>query len=443
MNLQGTSRINRLGHLEIGGCDTVLLAREYGTPLLVYDESFIREKCRLFKGALEAEGVHAHLSYACKAFCSIAIVQLMQEEGLGLDTVSGGELYTALKAGFPPSRIHFHGNNKSVEELTMAVEAGIGTIVVDNFFEIDLLETLLVDRGKPMNILLRITPGIYASTHRYIQTGQEDSKFGFDLASGQVDLALKRIADSHALRFLGFHMHIGSQIFGSEGFIAAVDKMVDFLEGNGWPHPLQVLNLGGGFGIRYVSGDDPEPLKKVVRETVHHVKEAFSHRGWPLPELWFEPGRALVGEAGTTLYRVGSMKEIPGVRRYVAVDGGMSDNLRPSLYQAKYEAVLANRAGEEATERYTVAGKLCESGDILIKEATLPEVHSGDLMAIFSTGAYGYSMANNYNRIPRPAVLFVRDGRKQLVIKRESYDDLLRNELSLNTPFINLLEKEG
>lgn len=440
MNLKGTSRINRWGHLEIGGCDTVYLAKEYGTPLIIYDEQLIRERCRTFKEVLDKEEVISHLSYACKAFCSLAIVQLMDEEGLGLDVVSGGELYTALQAGFPPYRIHFHGNNKSEEEIRMAVSEGIGAIVIDNFFEIDLLESILSQYGKRMNILLRVTPGIHASTHQYIQTGQEDSKFGFDLSSGQVELALERILANDLFHFLGFHMHIGSQIFGFEGFIAAIDKMVRFLEDHPTILPFSVLNLGGGFGIQYVSEDHPKPLEEVLHETIHHVKGAFLSRGWPLPEIWFEPGRSLVGEAGTTLYRVGSMKEIPGIRKYVAVDGGMSDNLRPSLYQAKYEAMVANRAFEEANHLYTIAGKLCESGDILIKDAKLPEVHPGDLLAVFATGAYGYSMANNYNRMLRPAVLFVRDGKEELIIRRETYEDLIRNEVPLRRTLIKAVQ---
>ncbi|WP_028987297.1 diaminopimelate decarboxylase [Thermicanus aegyptius] len=432
MILHGTSRINQWGHLEIGGCDTVYLAEKYGTPLIVYDEALIRERCRSFIQVLERAGVRYHVAYACKAFCTLAIVQLIDEEGLGLDVVSGGELYTALHAGFPPERIHFHGNNKSKEELEMAVDANIGAVVVDNFHEIDLLESILTFKRKRMNVLLRITPGIHASTHRYIQTGQEDSKFGFDLASGQVEMALDRVLSSQKFHFMGIHMHLGSQIFGEEGFIAAIDKIIQFIEKNESILPINVLNLGGGFGIRYVSEDDPKPLETVLGETVLHVKRSFASRKWPLPELWFEPGRSIVGEAGTTLYRVGSLKRVPGIRNYLAVDGGMSDNLRPALYQAKYEAMLANRANEKNEEEYAVAGKLCESGDILILNARLPHAHSGDLLAVSSTGAYGYSMANNYNRMPRPAVLFVKEGREKLVVRRERYEDLLLNELPLN-----------
>lgn len=427
MFLHGNSRINQRGHLEIGGCDTVELAREFGTPLIIYDEEHIRSQCRTFIQACKSEGIPFQIAYASKAFCSIGMVQLIAEEGLSIDVVSGGELYTAIQAGFPPERIHFHGNNKSLEELKMALEEKIGCIVVDNFYEIALLSELCRERNQEVNVLLRITPGVHASTHKYIQTGQEDSKFGFDLASGQVDEAIKQVRAIPHFNFLGLHTHIGSQIFGSEGFIAAIDKIADYIEN--LDVPIKVLNLGGGFGIRYNEEHNPSPIESVVKEILRWVKKRFAEKSISLPEIWFEPGRSIVGEAGTTLYRLGAIKRLPGLRTYVSVDGGMSDNIRPALYQASHEAILANRALEPVNERYSIAGKLCESGDMLIWDIDLPTVHPNDLLAVSCTGAYGYSMASNYNRIPRPAVIFVRNGEARLIIQRETYEDLIRNDV--------------
>lgn len=433
MYLHGTSRINELGHLEIGGVDTVKLAEQYGTPLIIYDEAYIRQKCRAFVSAFREKGVKAQVAYASKAFSSIAMCQLVKEEGLSLDVVSSGELYTALKADFPESKIHFHGNNKTIEELELALQADIGCYVVDNFYELELLHQLASERKKRVNILLRITPGVEAHTHEFISTGQEDSKFGFDLASGQVKKALELALQSPYYHVLGLHCHIGSQIFETDGYVLAIKKIAASLDE--WERELNwqltVLNVGGGFGIRYAEGDTPLDLKEYVYAICDQVTSEWTKRGKAVPEIWIEPGRSLVGDAATTIYTVGSQKEIPGVRHYLAVDGGMSDNLRVALYQAKYEAALANRMNEKPTKLYTVAGKLCESGDILIKDIYLPEVKPGDLLAVSCTGAYGYAMANNYNRVRRPAVLFVEDGQAKLVVRRESLEDLIRNDLPL------------
>lgn len=433
MYLHGTSRINELGHLEIGGVDTVKLAEQYGTPLIIYDEAYIRQKCRAFVSAFREKGVKAQVAYASKAFSSIAMCQLVKEEGLSLDVVSSGELYTALKADFPESKIHFHGNNKTIEELELALQADIGCYVVDNFYELELLHQLASERKKRVNILLRITPGVEAHTHEFISTGQEDSKFGFDLASGQVKKALELALQSPYYHVLGLHCHIGSQIFETDGYVLAIKKIAASLDE--WERELNwqltVLNVGGGFGIRYAEGDTPLDLKEYVYAICNQVTSEWTKRGKAVPEIWIEPGRSLVGDAATTIYTVGSQKEIPGVRHYLAVDGGMSDNLRVALYQAKYEAALANRMNEKPTKLYTVAGKLCESGDILIKDIYLPEVKPGDLLAVSCTGAYGYAMANNYNRVRRPAVLFVEDGQAKLVVRRESLEDLIRNDLPL------------
>jgi diaminopimelate decarboxylase len=426
--LHGTSRINERNHLEIGGCDTVELVRQYGTPLYVYDEVLIRDKCRAFVEAFRESGVPFQVAYAGKAFMCMAMCQLVEEENMSLDVVSSGELYTALQAGFPAERIHFHGNNKTLEELAMALEAGIGCFVVDNFLELELLHELAREQNRTVAILLRLTPGIEAHTHEYISTGQDDSKFGFGVSSGHALQAVKIALDKPNYKLLGIHSHIGSQIFETAGFVGAVEVLGSFLEHvrKETGYEVKVLNVGGGFGIRYTAEDDPLPVGEYVKVITAEVKKQFTERNYPLPEIWIEPGRSIVGDAGTTLYTVGSVKDIPGIRKYVAIDGGMSDNIRPALYQAKYEALLANRAADDAEEVVSIAGKCCESGDMLIWDYPLAEAKPGDILAVSCTGAYGYSMANNYNRIRRPAVVFVKDGRAELVVERESYEDLVR-----------------
>lgn len=431
--LHGTSAIQANGHLEIGGVDTVDLAREFGTPLYVYDVAHMRSQARAFKQAFLENDVNGQVAYASKAFSCVAMVQLVEEEGLNLDVVSGGELYTALSAGFPAERIHFHGNNKSPEEIDMAVKANIGCFIADNFHELDLLKEAGQRYGKKINVLLRTTPGVEAHTHQYIATGQEDSKFGFDLESGQVYKALSYVQQHGEFECLGLHCHIGSQIFDANGFEVAVDKIYRELEKRYEELAFvpQVLNLGGGFGIRYVEGDTPQTAENYVGTMIKAVKRESSRLGFTVPEIWIEPGRSIAGNAGTTLYNVGSQKAVPGVRRYLAVDGGMSDNLRPALYDAKYEGMLANRGWDRCDQTVSVAGKCCETGDMLIWDLRLPKVQTGDLLAVFSTGAYGYSMSNNYNRIPRPAVVFVEDGVARLVVRRETYEDLVHLDLPL------------
>ncbi|GAE36768.1 diaminopimelate decarboxylase [Halalkalibacter akibai] len=433
MYTHGTSRINEQGHLEIGGVNTVELAKQYGTPLFVYDVALIREKAKQFQEAFTSEGVPFQVAYASKAFSCLAMFQLADELGLSLDVVSGGELYTAMQAGFPMERVHFHGNNKSLSELEMAVDAGIGCIVVDNFYELRELSRICKERQKQMDVLLRITPGVEAHTHDYISTGQEDSKFGFDLVSGQVHEAVQKAHEDKFLQLLGVHSHIGSQIFETTGFVMAVEKMFELVEE--WRKQFnftpKVLNLGGGFGIRYIEGDTPLPVGEYVKKMIEVVKAKATQFDLKMPEIWIEPGRSLVGDAGTTLYTIGSHKHIPNVRDYLAVDGGMSDNLRPALYQAEYEGLLANRANDVATETFSIAGKCCESGDMLIWDLPLPKANHEDILAVFCTGAYGYAMANNYNRIPRPAVVFVEDGEASEVIRREKYEDLVRLDLPL------------
>lgn len=434
MYLHGTSRINDKGHLEIGGVDTVEIVQQFGTPIYVYDVELIRKRMQEFKATFEEEGITAQVAYASKAFSTVAMIQLVEEEGLSLDVVSGGELHTAIIAGFPVERIHFHGNNKSYEEIEMALEVGIGCFVVDNFYELEILQKKGKERGQTVPVLLRITPGIEAHTHDYILTGQEDSKFGFDLQSGQAKRAIIECQNSEFINLLGIHCHIGSQIFETTGFVMAIEKIFESIQH--WMEHMdyspKVVNLGGGFGIRYTKEDDPIPPSHYVKKMIEQIKKNARALEIDVPEIWIEPGRSIVGDAGTTLYTTGSHKEVPNVRQYLAVDGGMSDNLRPSLYQAKYEAVLANRMNDPIEETVSIAGKCCESGDMLIWDLPLPRKGNEDILAVFCTGAYGYSMANNYNRIPRPPVVFVEDATVKLVVKREKYEDLTRLDLSLH-----------
>lgn len=434
MFFHGSSKINERGHLEIGGVDTTDLVKEFGTPVYVYDVSLIRERARGFKQTFDQLGIKAQVAYASKAFSTIAMIQLAEEEGLSLDVVSGGELYTAIAAEFPVERIHFHGNNKSREELEMALNYQIGCIVVDNFYELELLDTICAERKQSVSILLRVTPGIEAHTHDYILTGQEDSKFGFDLQNGQAAEALQKAVGSEYIDLLGVHCHIGSQIFETTGFLLAARKI--FAKLHEWKEMFsfesKVLNLGGGFGIRYTSEDEPIPASQYVKEIIEEVKQQAEEFSMAMPEIWIEPGRSLVGDAGTTLYKIGSKKDVPNVRKYLAVDGGMSDNIRPALYEAKYEAILANKPLQPVEETVSIAGKCCESGDMLIWDLPLPKTDSDDILAVFCTGAYGYSMANNYNRIPRPPVVFVENGKAVLVVRRETFEDIVKQDL----PFV-------
>ena len=428
--------LNAAHHLTVGGVDTLALAEQYQTPLYVYDTGAIRNEIDAFKAVFEANQVKYQISYASKAFATVAMYQLIAQTGIHCDVVSGGELYTAQKAGFPMERVSFHGNNKSLDELTMALDAGVGCIMVDNFYELSVLAKLAASRQQTVTVMLRIAPGISAHTHDYISTGQEDSKFGFDLNSGQADEAVKQALAADYLNLVGIHCHIGSQIFEINGFEMIVDKLVGVFAR--WQTELgfypQIMNVGGGFGVKYTSEDQPlaptEFVDAILKETVaqtqaHHV---------PMLEVWIEPGRSLVATAGMTLYTLGASKDIPGIRKYLAVDGGMGDNIRPALYEAKYEAVLAKDPTLPTDQVVSIAGKYCESGDMLIWDQALPATQPGDVLAVLDTGAYGYSMASNYNRNPRPAVVFCEDGRSQLVVERESYVDLTRLDRSLEVP---------
>ncbi|WP_010273958.1 diaminopimelate decarboxylase [Paenibacillus senegalensis] len=431
MYLHGTSQINDKGHLQIGGVDSVELVERFGTPLYVVDEALVRQRCREYVEAFQKSGLKFQVAYASKAFCVMAMCRIAEEEGMSLDVVSDGELFTALQAGFPVERIHFHGNNKTPAEIEMAIDAKIGCFVVDNFVELHMLNAIAAEKNAQVNILLRITPGVEAHTHEFISTGQTDSKFGFDLGNGAAFQAVKEAAQLSNLTILGIHSHIGSQIFEVEGFKMAVEKVIGFATQvrSELDVTFRVVNLGGGFGIRYTAEDTPLPVAKYVEAITEGITSYFGEHNYPLPEIWVEPGRSIVGEAGTTLYTVGTSKDIPGVRKYVAVDGGMTDNPRPALYDSKYEAMLANRANEANAETVSIAGKCCESGDMLIWDIDLPVVQTGDILAVSSTGAYNYAMANNYNRIRRPAVVFVKDGEADLVVQRESHQDIIGNDL--------------
>jgi diaminopimelate decarboxylase len=415
------------GHLTIADCDVVDLASQYGTPLYVYDEALLRRQIQSFHHALRQAAMPYCLIYATKAFCTVAMCHLALAEGCHLDVVSGGELMTALAALAPPEAIHFHGNNKTEAELELALEHRIGAIIVDNMDEIERLNRLAKARGQVVRILLRVAPGVEAHTHEYISTGQQDSKFGFDWESGQADAAVAAVAACDALELRGVHGHIGSQIFDASGFHIAVARLARvYAHAFRLGLPVDTLNLGGGFGVRYTDEDTPLPLETLIDGVTTAVRREFALHDLPLPTLEMEPGRSIVADAGTTLYRVGARKRVNGVRNFVAIDGGMTDNPRFALYGAKYEVMLANRANELGTEQWSVAGKCCESGDMIAKDVWLPEPQVGDILAVFTTGAYNYSMASHYNRIPKPAVVFVQGGQSRLVVARETWQDLLR-----------------
>lgn len=423
-------RTNIKGHLTIGGIDALDLAKNFGTPLMVYDVAQIRKQFQSFQQAFNQQKVAYAISYASKAFTAIAIYQVINQLGSKIDVVSGGELYTALKAGFPPAKISFHGNNKTKAELLLAVQKHVGVIILDNFYEIALLSQVLNETQSKTLVMLRVTPGVTAHTHEYDQTGQEDSKFGFDVNSGQAEKAFLQVQANKKMKLIGIHSHIGSQILETTGFKLEIQKLMELL--NQWAQKYsyqpQVLNLGGGFGIRYTAKDQVLAAKTFVDEIVETVRDYAYKFHLEMPEIWIEPGRSIVGNAGYSLYTVGSEKKVPGLLPYLAVDGGMGDNIRPALYQADYEALLARCPKEKPTETVRLVGRYCESGDILIKKLPLPPAKPGDIIAMLATGAYGYSMASNYNRVPRPAVIFVENGKAQEVIKRETYADLISHD---------------
>ena len=435
MNERETLKINSLGHLEIGGADAVDLAKEFGTPLYVFDEKHIRNMMRVYKRTIENEyDGNGQVLYASKAFSCKAVYAIANDENIGVDVVSGGEFYTALKAGFPANRIYMHGNNKLFRELEYAVENGIGNIVVDSYSEADILNGIAAQHGVKQNVLIRTNPGIEAHTHAFVQTARTDSKFGFSINDGAAEEITRHVLTKKNLVLKGYHCHIGSQIFEKQSFVLAAEKVMDFIAKMKKSLGFEVaeLNIGGGFGVWYT---DEDPKLKLcdyadyLKALIDAVKSKAKEHGLNKPYLLIEPGRSIVGEAGVTLYTVGAIKDIPGIKKYVAVDGGMFDNPRYALYQSKYTVILADRANEKCTERVTVAGKCCESGDLIAVDVPLPEAKIGNILAVLTTGAYNYSMASNYNRNFIPAAVLVKDGKAEYIVKPQTYEDIVRNDV--------------
>ncbi len=433
MVLPQTAKVNDLNHLVIGGCDTIELAEKFGTPLFVMDEETIRSNCRNYLTAFRKKNKRVEVIYAGKAFMSLALCQLIKEEDFSLDVSSGGELYIANQAGFPSERIYLHGNNKTRDELELALKLGVGRIVADSFNELELLGDIARAKKVRPRVLLRITPGIEAHTHEYIQTGVEDSKFGFGLSGGAAMEAVKQALSIDEIELVGIHAHIGSQIFALHSYTKAIEIIIrlirEILDQTGFK--VLELNAGGGLGIKYKAEDEPSTIEEYADVITGGIEKEAKRQQIDVPKIMIEPGRSIVGNAGLTLYSVGTIKKIPGIRTYVSVDGGMSDNLRPMLYKATYEVIVANKAGSKKTEKVTVAGKHCESGDILVKNARIPSVEIGDILCTPATGAYGYVMANNYNKATRPAVVLVKEGKAKIIVRRETYEDLLRLEKPL------------
>lgn len=427
--MPATAKINDKNHFEVGGCDAVELAKEFGTPLYVMDETSLRLSCQDYKKAFSSYD-RAMMLFASKAFLNKAMCCLLQQEGFGLDAVSGGEIYTAFKSGFDMSKIYFNGNNKTVEELELALDTGVGRVTVDNFYELDLLNKIAESKAKKVDVLLRITPGIECHTHEYIQTGHLDSKFGFDLT--QIHEAITLIVDKYTnLSLKGLHAHIGSQIFETKVYSDLIDILSETFVSinNKFGFWLDEMNLGGGLGITYTDEDTPPSMFDISDVILSALSKNLEKHGIPTPKIIIEPGRSIVATAGVTLYTVGSWKQVPQGRKYVAIDGGMADNPRPSMYQAKYHAILANKANQTPEELVTVGGRYCESGDILIKDVKLASPKTGDILCVFATGAYNYSMSSNYNRVPKPACVLVQNGKADVIIKRETYDDIVEKDI--------------
>lgn len=425
-------RVNENDNIEIGGCDVAELARKYGTPAYIMDENCIRENCREYTRSIdEYYNGRGIVLYASKALSCMYMYKIMKEEGMGIDTVSGGEIYTALKAGFPADKIYFHGNNKSEDEIRFALENGVGRIVVDNFAELNMLNTLAGEIGRAAKISFRIKPGIDAHTHSFIRTGQIDSKFGVALETGEAEEIIKYASGLKNVKVVGVHCHIGSQIFDLEPFEAAAEVMMNFIGDLHEKYGIEIseLNLGGGYGIKYTSEDTPIKYGKYIKAISKVVTRVAALRGVNVPFIAMEPGRSIVASAGLTVYRVGAVKNIPNVRTYVSVDGGMGDNPRHILYGSDYDAVMVEKPFAKKIRKVTIVGKCCESGDVLIEDIPMPEIKDGDLLAVLATGAYNYSMASNYNRIPRLPIIMTADGKDKVVVKRESYEDLIRNDV--------------
>jgi len=428
------ARVDKEGQLWLGGCPASSLAGEFGTPLYVFDEATLRGRCREYRRALARHYPgQGHVAYASKAVLNLALAQLFAQEGLSLDVVSGGELYVARQAGFPAERIHFHGNNKTPTELAAALEAGVGRLVVDNFYELETLERLAAERRVRVPVWLRLSPNVDVHTHEYRKTGLLDSKFGFPLGTGQAQRALTQAAGSPHLELVGLHAHIGSQIFDTEPYAETVAALLDFAASMATRagFALREFSPGGGWAVPYDETDVAATVDQNVQALCAAVVQSCRRHQLALPTLVIEPGRSIVAPAAVALYRVGARKEIPGVRTYVSVDGGMADNIRPALYGARYTALAANKASQPAQETVTVAGRFCESGDVLMRDIPLPRLEPGDLLAVPAVGAYCLPMASNYNLVPRPAVVLVRDGQARLIQRRETLGDLTARDLPL------------
>ncbi len=417
----------------VGGVNLVELARTYGTPLFVLDETTIRAAAKAYTDTLSTAYPGPSLPlYACKANMNMGLVKLMEQCGMGLDVVSGGELYTAIQAGFPMERVLFNGNNKTTQELELAIHHGVGRISADNFQDLEFIHKIAATKGKKVDVLLRITPGIECHTHDYIKTGHVDSKFGFDLS--QLPVAIDRILEEfrETITLKGLHAHIGSQIFEIKPFEDLIEVMMNIYYNIREQYSglvLEDIDVGGGLGIMYTGQDDPPAVPEAVARIAEKLAAYAKRLNYPMPRLLMEPGRSMIATAGLTLYSVGSMKDVPGVRKYVAVDGGMGDNIRPALYQAQYSAVVANKVGVPVEETVSIVGKYCESGDVLIKGLPVPRLENGDVLVVFGTGAYNYSMASNYNRFPRPAVVLVGGGKAHVLVQRETYDTIIQQDL--------------
>ncbi len=423
-----TAQVNTSGHLVLGGCDTVELAHRFGTPLYVLDELTMRTMCRQFRHEFRSRHPDTTIIYACKAYIGLAMASLVAQEDLGADVVSGGELAFLITVGFSPEKIYFHGNNKSPQELEEALRYQVGRVVVDNFYELELLERVAAQLGRRQPVLLRISPGVDPHTHAKTTTGTVESKFGIPIADGQAREAVAKAGSSEHLELVGLHFHLGSPIFDVAPYQEAIRITIGFAADALGPR-FQELGVGGGFAAQYVPQQPPPSISAYAEAIVHALKEECRRYRIPTPRLVVEPGRAIVARAGVALYTVGAWKAVPGGKRYISVDGGMGDNIRPALYGAQYVALLANRLLEPATERVTVAGKFCESGDVLVWDAHLPSPRPGDLLAIPAAGAYTLAMASNYNASLRPAVVMVKDGEARLVRRRETYKDLLQCEV--------------
>lgn len=423
--------VNEKGNLTISGVDTVELIQEYASPLYVFDENYIRETCKAYRKSMEECYGEGLVCYASKAFSCKEIYRIVESEGLGIDVVSGGELFTAMSVDFPAKKICFHGNNKTDDELMLAIGYGVGRIIVDNIEELNRVNELAHEAGKKVGIMLRIKPGIDAHTHSFVKTGQIDSKFGFALETGEALMAVEKAIKCENLNLLGLHCHIGSQIFDTAPFVEAGEVMLGFIAEikQKLGYEISDLNLGGGFGIKYTEKDNPIPYSEYMKKVSTAVKAKCSELGVKQPFILIEPGRSIIGEAGITLYEVGSVKEIPNIRTYVAINGGMTDNPRYALYKSEYEMCIANKAGEVKDTIVTVAGKCCESGDLLGENVPLQKCERGDILCVFSTGAYNYSMASNYNKVGRPMAIMVKDGQSRVIIKRETYEDMMKNDI--------------